>query len=346
MDPFFYNLAIERIAQRPVHPPESAKMLCINRATGKLTDSFFSELPNLLGAKDLLVFNNTKVIPARIFAKLETGEDCEILLLRSGLNGVWTAMGRPMRQFLEGAKAVVNDSTRAVFGRRISPQEVEVHFENLASKEVIGQNEILSLGIMPIPPYIREGMADQSDEKDYQSIFAKISGSVAAPTASLHFSDSLIENIKRVGTRIEFVTLHVGAASFLSLKSDKKGKIMPPSAERFVYSAKLLFKLKETKERGGRVIAVGTTVVRAVETMSRLSTDHREGEELDTKLFLTPGEELVAIDSLITNFHQPGTTHLLLVEALLGREKLETCYNHAINSGYRFLSYGDGMFIQ
>jgi S-adenosylmethionine:tRNA ribosyltransferase-isomerase len=195
------------------------------------------------------------------------------------------------------------------------------------------------LGSMPIPPYIREGRGDDDDKHDYQTIFAARPGSVAAPTASLHFTDGLVRQIKSLGCSLSFVTLHVGTASFLPVVVN--GEVRPPGSEHVTIPDDLLEQLNETKRRGGRVIGVGTTVVRALESAAAGAVDSSG----TTSLFITPGFRFRIVDSVITNFHQPGTTHLLLVEALLGRDLLAATYEHALAAGYRFLSYGDGTLI-
>jgi S-adenosylmethionine:tRNA ribosyltransferase-isomerase len=194
---------------------------------------------------------------------------------------------------------------------------------------------------MPIPPYIRNGRGDEQDRVDYQSIFAEHPGSVAAPTASLHFTTELVDSlVNQVGCRVDRLTLHVGTASFQPIMVNEV--LRPPGEERFVVAESLIEKLLETKAQGGRVIAVGTTVVRALESAVRSSD---LGSMQGTQLFIQPGFQFQMVDALITNFHQPRTTHLLLVEALLGSEGIESTYRAALAHEYRFLSYGDGMLI-
>jgi S-adenosylmethionine:tRNA ribosyltransferase-isomerase len=194
--------------------------------------------------------------------------------------------------------------------------------------------------MMPIPPYIRKGRSDHQDRIDYQAAFAKFDGSIAAPTAGLHFTERLINNLRQRRCIIAFVTLHVGTASFLPVILE--GKVREPGEEFYLHSTEIIGQINKVRSSGGRVIAVGTTVVRALESMW-----HNQGTEgvRRTELFVTPGYTFGAIDGLVTNFHQPHTTHLLLVEALLGRNNLDHAYRHALKSRYRFLSYGDGMLI-
>jgi S-adenosylmethionine:tRNA ribosyltransferase-isomerase len=196
-------------------------------------------------------------------------------------------------------------------------------------------------GTMPIPPYIRNGRGDDQDRSDYQSIFAENPGSVAAPTASLHFTNALIDSLRNdVGCVVDTLTLHVGTASFQPIVVN--GVLRPPGEERFVVPRDVLERIGETKSRGGRVVAIGTTVVRALESAAR-SDDSSSMQ--GTALFIQPGFQFQLVDALVTNFHQPRTTHLLLVEALLGKDGIDASYQAALSSGYRFLSYGDGMLI-
>ena len=204
-----------------------------------------------------------------------------------------------------------------------------------------------AVGHMPIPPYIRRGISDEQDRADYQTFFAANDGSIAAPTASLHFTPELFERIRARGAAVRFLTLHVGAASFLPLWHGDEDELRKPGAERFYYDPTVLTDCAAARARGGRVIAVGTTVVRALE--SHAAHAHKGGDKsatlLSTELFITPGYQFALVDALVTNFHQPRTTHLLLVESLLGRARLQRVYEYALAHDFRFLSYGDGMFI-
>ncbi|NDC38322.1 MAG: S-adenosylmethionine:tRNA ribosyltransferase-isomerase, partial [Proteobacteria bacterium] len=249
----------------------------------------------------------------------------------------------PLKKLSPGTVLVFPQGLTATVLQRSGEMELTVDFTSADTRSV--RDLLFEVGSMPVPPYIRGGRGDEADRSDYQSIFAAVEGSVAAPTASLHFTPELVASMRAAGAVISEITLHVGAASFLPLwREGQSVKITPPGSERGIYSATLREKILATKGRGNRVITVGTTVVRAVETMMRL--EHRaEGEPFDTDLFISPGFKFKAVDWLVTNFHQPATTHLLLVEALLGRNMLAKGYQHALANGYRFLSYGDGMVI-
>jgi S-adenosylmethionine:tRNA ribosyltransferase-isomerase len=339
--PYSYELPEDRIAQRPVSPPESAKMLVYSRASQSITHTTFANIGEFLRAGDHLVFNDTKVIPARLFGFLEgpTGYGVEVVLIREVAKHEWTALGFPMRKIRAASVLYCNEKLRAV----VLPSEVEdrlrLRFESDDPSHV-GQL-LHEHGTMPIPPYIRGGKGDEQDRVDYQSIFAEHAGSVAAPTASLHFTHELVDTLRRsVGCSVDRLTLHVGTASFQPIYVN--GVLRPPGGECLHIPADVWERLQRTKARGGRVVAIGTTVVRALESVVRSGILDQASE---TDLFIEPGFQFQMVDALVTNFHQPKTTHLLLVEALLGREGIDRCYQDALLQGYRFLSYGDGMLV-
>ncbi len=249
---------------------------------------------------------------------------------------------KPLRKLRKGEKFHIHDSELYFQVREdTAARSRKVKFFK-SNQEEVSPEELFAAGLMPIPPYIRDGYSDEADFEDYQTHFASKEGSVAAPTASLHFTPELMAEIEGRGVRKEFLTLHVGAASFLPLWKPGE-ELQQPGEERMFYLQRVVDAIKETRERGKRVFAVGTTAVRALETMMR--REAADGEELRTDLFIQPGFEFKAIDGMVTNFHQPGTTHLLLVEAFLGRELLNRAYQHALAGDYRFLSYGDGMLL-
>ena len=339
LDAYTYELPKERIAQRPCHPADHAKMLVVDRSTGEIRDLLFRDLPSLLSSKDRLVFNDTRVIPARLFGTLDsTGQAAvELLLIEKITDARWVCIGRPLKKIRAKGRVRFGDALWAdVIPGDPSADRITVEFQSSKGGDV--SEAIAEHGCMPIPPYIRGGKGDELDEVDYQTIFATNPGSVAAPTASLHFNESLMDrlvNISRCG--VSRVTLHVGTASFLPVLDN--GKLRPPGSERFHVTDEATRDISTTKQGGGRVVPVGTTVVRALESSAL-------GSQVDaTELFITPGFQFKRVDCLITNFHQPGTTHLLLVEALLGGDLLTKVYRHALGNDYRFLSYGDGMII-
>ncbi len=340
MLPFTYDLDQERIAQRPVDPPESAKLCCFSRSGNLVQDKTFFDLPSFLNDEHVLVFNNTKVVPARFFGvKENSNTKVEILLIRELRKNVWECMAKPLKKLKDETFITFSENLRAKVLTRVSERTIELEF---LSKEDIN-TQIKLQGLMPIPPYIREGKSDKQDNLDYQSIFASFDGSIAAPTASLHFTESLVEKVKASGALIDFVTLHVGSASFLSIFDEKSQVLLKPGVESYKNDPELLAKLLNLKKSGKKIISVGTTVVRALESLA-VNTS-KEKKFIETDLFITPGYEFKVVDGLITNFHQPGSTHLLLVEAFLEAGRIKDLYNHAIKQNYRFLSYGDACYI-
>ncbi len=340
--PYTYDLPRDRIAQRPAHPPESARMLVVDSRSGEVQHSDFSRIACFLRRGDHLVFNETKVLPARLFGALasQPGSEVDVLLVEQQGPQRWLCLGRPLRKIKAEGRLVFGDKLRAVVVPSGHVDRVVLDFEACdGSSSVAGLMH--EVGTMPIPPYIRSGHGDEQDRKDYQSVFARHEGSIAAPTASLHFTESLVAQLRTdPGADVSTVTLHVGTASFQPVLMD--GALRAPAREHFEVRGEVLQGLKESKARGHRVIAVGTTVTRALETAARSSSSLEKG---GTELFIKPGFEFTLVDVLVTNFHQPGTTHLLLVEALLGRSLVAKCYEEALREGYRFLSYGDGMLI-
>ncbi len=347
-DLFTYNLPNDRIADRPIYPPEAAKLLVINRSAKQLIDLQFTEITQFLKPSDLIVFNDTKVLPSRLFGVGDRGAKLELLLLRAKpeIENGFVCLGRPLKKFRPNTAIVFGPELEAQILARISESEVLVKF-NVRS-DGLSLNTLLNrYGSMPIPPYIRGGIADQRDFTDYQSVFAREEGSIAAPTASLHFSNALIDSIRVTGCEIGYLTLHLSTASFFSLyqgNSLEESEIRPPGEEYGRVSTMLAQKIANKKSSGGKVLAVGTSVVRALESFAA-NTSYRLDEFNPTTLFITPGYQFKIVDKLVTNFHQPGTTHLSLVEAILGRELLENAYRHALHNSYRFLSYGDGMAV-
>jgi S-adenosylmethionine:tRNA ribosyltransferase-isomerase len=358
--PFSYDLPEERIAQRPAVPYDTARLLVINRKAGSLKNSVFTQVCEEISSGDLLVFNDTRVLPARFFgafrqtsqspgAEHESPAAVEVFLIRpEPVSPRWRCIGKPLKKFKEGRVIDFVSGLSATVVSRLSQEEVLLEFSSNNQNEEL-EPLMQRVGRMPIPPYIRGGRADDSDTIDYQTMFAKVSGSIAAPTASLHFTPALITSLEQKGVRLEFLTLHVGAASIRSVVRD--GQVSPPQPESMVVPKKVLEEIAATKARGARVIAVGTTVARALESAAR-SSSVLENENPDSEvisgeadIFITPGFQFKVLDGLFTNFHQPGTTHLLLVEAFMGRLLVEHSYAHALANGYRFLSYGDGTLI-
>jgi S-adenosylmethionine:tRNA ribosyltransferase-isomerase len=347
VEPYIYDLPPHLIAQRPVHPYDAARLLVVMRGPGQLQDSCFTRIGDFLTAGDLLVFNSSRVMPARLFGTLEqSGAKIEVLLLRELSLGHWECLARPMKRLKVGKELRFSASLQARVQAPAAEGRICLEFFT-APHSPATSAEIEAQACMPIPPYIRDGRADQQDRQDYQAHFARQNqqlpgASVAAPTAGLHFTPELRAALTQQGVRSSQLTLHVGAASFQPLLR-KGGTLTAPGEERYLVEPELVAAITECRKAGGRVIAVGTTVARALESFFAEPTVL--GTATSTSLCISPGHVFRGVDCLITNFHQPNTTHLLLVEALLGRELLARAYAHAVREQYRFLSYGDGMLI-
>jgi S-adenosylmethionine:tRNA ribosyltransferase-isomerase len=334
---FSYELPPELIAQAPLPERSASRLLCLDGATGALADRHFTDLPQLLRAHDLLVFNDTRVVAARLFGTKPSGGRVEVLLERAmGGDRAWVQMraSKPIRPGL--VIATVGGDLR-VHGKVETPAgdlwEIETPGNALAFFEAHGS--------VPLPPYI-DRAAQAADRERYQSIFAREPGAVAAPTASLHFDPGLVARIDALGVQRAVVTLHVGAGTFQPLRVDQISRHVM-HAERFVVPQALVDAVRTCRASGGRVVAVGTTVARALESAAA-------GGELvagsgETRLFITPGYAFRVVDALITNFHLPESTLLMLVSAFAGREPVLAAYAHAVRGRYRFFSYGDAMWI-
>ncbi|WKZ56470.1 MAG: tRNA preQ1(34) S-adenosylmethionine ribosyltransferase-isomerase QueA [Bdellovibrionota bacterium] len=336
--PYWYALPEDRIAQRPVRPYDHARCMLLERQGERIEDSFFYQLPAFLRAGDILVFNASRVIPARLFMRKQGTETQVEILVVERQDSRAHCMARPMRRLRVGDTLTGPAAQPAEIVAR-EGDRILIEFGSASALE----RTLEEHGVMPIPPYIRKGRSDAQDAVDYQNPHGTILGSIAAPTAGLHFTPELKEQLRARGCLLKTITLHVGPASFLPVYREGHADSMTPGAEQLQFDPALIEELCRARERGHRVIAVGTTVVRALESMAHA---WRRGESIGrTELFITPGYAFALIDGVITNFHQPGTTHLLLVEAFVGRARLEQAYAHALTHGYRFLSYGDGMCI-
>lgn len=344
--PYDFILPPERIAQRPVSPYHAAKLIVTDG--GALAEGTFFDLPTFVEPGDLFVFNNTRVVPARLFGRLPTGGAVEVLLLEERGANVWCALGKPLKKFKPGTALEFGAGLVAEVCARPEPERVLLRFGATppTADEAAVAALVRRVGVMPVPPYIRGGRGDEQDIADYQTTFAAVDGSVAAPTASLHFTPELLARLAARGCLTEYITLHVGAPSFSVVWSDERGapELIPPGQESYRYSERALAAVGACRARGGRVIGVGTTVVRALESMVRNEAG-QDGVWYGTTLFIRPGFEFKTIDRLVTNLHQPRSTHLLLVEAFSGEATLERVYTHALNHDYRFFSYGDGMLL-
>lgn len=334
---FYYDLPEELIAQTPLEPRDSSRLMKIDRADGSITHDRFYDLAEYLQEGDLLVMNDSKVFPARIIGvKEETGVVCEFLLLEQHGNDTWEAIVRPGRRLKRGAKVKFSDElTGEVLdvlddGNRI----VKFYFDGVFF-------DILDrIGQMPLPPYITEKLKNKDR---YNTIYCRETGSAAAPTAGLHFTERVFDAVRAKGADTAFVTLHVGLGTFRPVKEDN---ILDHKmhVEHFSVPAVTAQKIADCKKSGGRVIAVGTTSCRTLEACAQKYGEVRECSE-STGIFIYPGYEFKVIDGLITNFHLPESTLIMLVSAFLGRERTLAAYETAIKERYRFFSFGDSMFI-
>lgn len=334
---FHYELPPEQIAQHPAEPRDSSRLMVYDRRTGNIIHDRFFNILDYLKAGDTLVLNQTKVIPARIHGRKKlTGGKIEVLLLNKTESLVWEVLvgGKGMRAGVE-----------LQFEQGIEGQIVE---EQMGPKRVIRFNEAIEsylpeIGEMPLPPYIHETLNDPSE---YQTVFARIAGSAAAPTAGLHFTQELLENLTSSDIRLEYVTLHVGLDTFAPVKEENP-KDHQIHTEWCSISSETADRLNRAKESGGRVIAVGTTSVRTLETAANQTTNNGKIQSFEgyTDLFILPGYDFQVVDAMITNFHLPGSTLLMLVSAFAGRDEILSLYETAKKEGYRFYSFGDAMLI-
>ena len=333
---FTFSLPPELIAQEPLSERSASRLLLLDAAAQSMQDRQLRELPELLRAGDLLVFNDTRVLPARLFGRKESGGAVEILVERlTGSHEATVQLGVSKKP-KEGAAITLADGTLArVLGR--DGEFFRLRFESRESLEHL----LLRLGRMPLPPYI-DRVPDVADSERYQTVFAREPGAVAAPTAGLHFDAALLDQLAANGIESGHVTLHVGAGTFQPMRAEKL-EDHTMHREWLNVGAELVDKIRHTRKRGGRVIAVGTTVVRALESATCDGVLSPFAGE--TQIFIFPGYRFTSIDGLLTNFHLPESTLLMLVSALAGREFILDAYRHAVEQRYRFFSYGDAMLI-
>ena len=345
-DFFSYELPSDRIAQEPVSKnggrANSRLLHAAKRSSLEVSDLRFADLPDLLAADDVLVLNDSRVLPWRFFPEIN-GAESEVLLIGRAphSSGVWHALARPMRKFKAGDKFVLSPQVSAeVIGR--TPCGAKLELALSCEEEIDLEAALEAGGSMPIPGYIRRGRPEEWDKQCYQTIFARNPGSIAAPTAGLHFTPELLERLKQKGIAVMYLTLHVGPASFQPVQ-DFHTHRMP--SERFSICPDVLRHICEAKAQGRKVAAVGTTSTRVLESIFHGKYFERDGD-CETDLFIRPGFEFLCVDKLITNFHQPHTTHLQLVAAFIGEGETERIYSHALSGAYRFLSYGDSMLLE
>ena len=333
-----YDLPEELIAQSPLEDRSSSKLLLLDKSTGEIKDETFKNIINYLHSGDTLVLNDTKVMPARLIGtKEETGAVIEVLLLKDMGSDTWEVLSRPQKRLHKGDIVTFGEG-------QLKIKVIEKLNDGITHVKLIYNGilyEILDkLGTMPLPPYIHEKLLDQSR---YQTVYAKNVGSAAAPTAGLHFTKELLERIKEKGVEILYVTLHVGLGTFRPV-AEENVLDHEMHSELYMITKEVADKLNKAKKENRRIIAVGTTSTRTLESNITKYGCFKETTE-ETKIFIYPGYKFIGIDALITNFHLPKSTLVMLVSALAGRDNILNAYKYAVNNKYRFFSFGDAMFI-
>ena len=335
---YYYDLPEELIAQDPLEDRSSSRLMVLGKKSGEVSHHHFRDILDYLRPGDCLVINNTRVIPARLVGtKKETGAHVEILLLRRKKDDIWETLVKPGKKLRPGAEVTFGDGllTATILdvvegGDRL----VQFHYDGIF-EEVLDR-----LGEMPLPPYIKHKLKDRDR---YNTVYAKFDGSAAAPTAGLHFTKELLEEVKEKGVNIAQVTLHVGLGTFRPVKVDDVRK-HEMHTEWYSVTQETADLINQTQENGGRIIAVGTTSVRTLETVAD-EDGHMKAQEGDTSIFIYPGYKWKVVDGLITNFHLPESTLIMLVSSLAGREHVLAAYKEAVKERYRFFSFGDAMYI-
>ena len=335
---FNYNLPEELIAQTPLEKRDESRLMILNKKEKTIEHKTFKDIIDYLKPGDCLVRNNTKVLPARIYGNKETGAKVEFLLLNNIEGDIWETIVRPGNKLHVGTKVIFGKGKLVAEILDIMPggtRKVKFEYEGIF-------NEILDeIGLMPLPPYIHEELKENDR---YQTVYAKYNGSAAAPTAGLHFTPELLKKIEEKGVKIANVTLHVGIGTFRPVKEEKVENHEMHSEHYYIKKEDAEI-INETKKNGGRIIAVGTTSCRVLETVADENGMVCETEG-DTKIFIYPGYKFKCLDALITNFHLPQSTLLMLVSSLAGKDYIMKAYEEAVKEKYRFFSFGDAMFIQ
>lgn len=335
---FYFDLPQHLIAQEPSDPRDAARMLCLHRTNGEISHRIFHDLPQLLRPGDLLVVNNSKVLPARLIGhKIPTGAVCELLLLRQVKGDVWECLAKPGKRLQVGVQLAFGDGT--LRAEILQTQEDGNKLVQLFYDTPTLYEKLDAFGKMPLPPYIQTQLEDNSQ---YQTVYAKELGSAAAPTAGLHFTPALLDTLRKMGVGVTEVTLHVGLGTFRPVKENDVLQHKMHS-EWYSISEETAAAIRATKQAGGRVIAVGTTSCRTLEAAAK---EHSiEACSGDTDIFIYPGYQFQIIDALITNFHLPESTLIMLVSAFCGYESTMHAYEVAVREQYRFFSFGDAMLI-
>lgn len=335
---FYYDLPEELIAQKPIYPRDSSRMLVLDKTTGETEHTVFNKLDGYLKPGDCLVLNNTRVLPARLYGtRKDTGALVEFVLLKQKGNLIWECLAGPGKKAKEGTEFTFSDELSAVVtevledGNRILNFDADGNFYEILDK----------IGQMPLPHYIKEKL---TDKERYQTVYSKELGSAAAPTAGLHFTEEMLARLNLNGIKTAFVTLHVGLGTFRPVKEDDITK-HHMHTEHYFISEEAAAIINETKQNGGRIICVGTTSCRTLESAYAKFGEIKECSD-DTSIFIYPGYKFGCMDALITNFHLPESTLIMLVSAFAGYDNTMNAYKEAVKEKYRFFSFGDAMFIK
>lgn len=343
LDDFNYNLPEELIAKYPTEKRDEAKMLVVDKITGEIVHKHFYDFVDYLNPNDVLILNNTKVIPARLLGKKETGANIEIFLTRYLGENDWQAIIRNSKRLKNGDIVIISDILKVLIKKKgeanndgnIPEHLVELIYSNGSMEDILNKT-----GKIPLPPYIQREV-EEKDKEDYQTVYAKVSGSVAAPTAGLHFTNEILEKIEKKGIKIAYVTLNVGLGTFLPVKTNDINNHKMHTESYFIP--------KETADiinnKKGSLVAIGTTSLRCLEANFKKFGKIKEGYN-ETDIFIYPPYNFKVVDKLLTNFHLPKSTLLMLVSAFSSRETILNAYNEAIKNNYRFFSYGDCTFLK
>ena len=334
---FWYELPEELIAQTPLQKRDTSRLLAVNRHTGELAHRHFYDILDYLNPGDTLVMNDSRVLPARLLGHRPTGGAAELLLLRDLGNNEWECLAKPGRKLQEGAEVIFGDgqlTAKVIRVQEDGNRVVKFNYQGIFL-------EVLeSLGKMPLPPYIKEELADQ---ERYQTVYSREVGSAAAPTAGLHWTKELLQKAQDKGIQLAYVTLHVGLGTFRPVKAENISEHHMHS-ELCMMSQETADILNDTRKRGGRIVCVGTTSCRTLESLVNEDGSF-EAKSKWTEIFIFPGYEFKAMDALITNFHLPESTLVMLVSAFAGRENVLNAYQEAVKERYRFFSFGDSMYL-
>lgn len=336
-----FPLPAEQIAQTPLASRSASRMLITDRQRGEFRDGMFTDLVDELGSSDVLVLNNTKVFPARLFGNIETGAAIELLLTEEIEPLVWEAVARPGKRLAAGKRVIFDERLSAEVIEKLDNGRVRFRFHAIGDLD----EEIDRLGRTPLPPYITPVEEKREfDRERYQTVFAAERGAIAAPTAGLHFTDEILARIRENGTEIVELTLHVGYGTFEPVRVTElaEHRVLP---ERFSISEAAAESLNNALDAGKRIVAVGTTTTRALESAIRKTGRFAAGKDV-ADVTVTPGYEFKAVSALVTNFHLPKSSLLILVSTFGGHELIMNAYGHAVRAGYRFYSYGDCMFVK